>query len=74
MTGIGSTPSGAVVAEDVRDLQNWTGHRRGASGGRLVRLGLQTETLQRAHDRADGVSGDARIERRRLQLGMAERS
>ena len=26
MAGIGFTPSGPVVAEDVRDLQSWTGH------------------------------------------------
>src|SRR5271169_3105583 len=34
VAGIGATPSRSVVAEDVRDLQNWTGHdRRGYAGG-----------------------------------------
>src|ERR1019366_8292434 len=36
MASIGFTPSGPVVAEDVRDLQNWTDHQRRASSGRLV--------------------------------------
>jgi hypothetical protein len=74
MTGIGFTPSGPVVAEDVRNLRRWTGHQRRASGGRLVLLGLQTETFQRAHDRPDGVGGDARVDRRRLQFRMSERT
>src|SRR5271169_1336245 len=35
VAGIGATPSRSVVAEDVRDLQNWTGHdRRGYAGDR----------------------------------------
>src|SRR5258708_34350877 len=39
----------------------------------LVLLGLQRrEAVERAHDLADRVGGDARIERSRLKLGMAE--
>ena len=38
MASIGFTPNGPVVAEDVRDLQNWTCHQRRASSGRLVLL------------------------------------
>ena len=26
MAAVGATPSGPVIAEDVRDLHNWTGH------------------------------------------------
>ena len=74
VAGIGFTPSGPVVAEDVRNLQRWTGHERRALCGRLVLLGLQAETLQRAHDRADGVGGDVRIERRRFDLRMSEQN
>ena len=74
MASIGFTPSGPVVAEDVRNLQNWTGHPRRALCGRLVLLGLETEMLQRAHDRADGVGGDARVERRRVELRMSEQN
>src|SRR4029077_14703365 len=43
-------------------------------GGRLVRLSPQRQAVQRAHDRPDGVGGDARIERRRLKLGMPEQN
>jgi hypothetical protein len=32
MAAVGVTPSGAVVAEDIRDLQDWTGHEGPASG------------------------------------------
>jgi hypothetical protein len=48
------------------------GYQRRASGGRLVLLGLQTETFQRAHDRPDGVGGNAHVERRRFQFRMSE--
>ncbi len=41
----------------------------------LVFFGLQRrEAVERAHDLADRVGGDARIERSRLKLGMAEQS
>ena len=58
MAGIGLTPSGPVVAENVRDLQRWARHARCTLGGRLVLgftlLGHQRcETIQRAHDLAD---------------------
>ena len=39
MAGIGFTPSRSMVAENVRNLQNWTDHQRRVSSGRLVRLG-----------------------------------
>ena len=39
MASIGFTPKRAAwSAEDVRNLQNWTGHQRRASSGRLVLL------------------------------------
>jgi hypothetical protein len=44
MPAVGLTPSRAVIAEDVRDLQSWSSHRRrsygagGSSGCRLARL------------------------------------
>ena len=46
VAGIGFTPSGPVVAEDVRNLQNWTGHQRRALSGRLVLLA--DEMIERA--------------------------
>src|SRR5271169_4016540 len=46
-----------------------------AGGSSLVLLGHQRrEAIQRAHDRADGVGGNARIERRRFKLGMSEQN
>src|SRR5215471_11734951 len=41
MAAIGLTPSRAVIAEDVRDLQSWSSHGRrrySAGGSSLVRL------------------------------------
>ena len=38
MAGVGLTPSLAMAAEDVRDLQGETSHEKRASGGRF-RLG-----------------------------------
>jgi hypothetical protein len=79
MAGIGTTPSRSVVAKDIRNLQNWTRHDRRGLCGRivlgLILLGHQwREAIQRAHDRADGVGGNARIERRRFKLGMSEQN
>jgi hypothetical protein len=54
VSGIGATPRRSVVAEDVRDLQRWTGHgcwllRRRlvfpALFGLLAGLGQQVEGL-----------------------------
>jgi len=77
MAGIGLTPSGPIVAENVRDLQRWARHARCTLGGRLVLgftlLGHQRcETIQRAHDLADRVGGDVGVERRRVDLRMSE--
>jgi hypothetical protein len=79
MAGVGFTPRRSMAAENIRDLQPWTRHPRRASGGRLglgfILLGAQRrETIQRAHDVADRVGGDAGVERRRIELGMPERT
>ena len=69
MAGIGLTPCGAMVAEDIRDLQSWARHARRALGGRLM-LGLvllgdqRRQAIQRAHDVTDGFGSDARVLRR----------
>ena len=82
MAGVGLTPSLAMAAEDVRDLQGETSHEKWASGGQF-RLGgasrrnlgqVQTEPLQRTRHVADRVDGDARIKRGRFELGVSERS
>ena len=82
MAGVGLTPCRAMAAEDIRDLQDRTRHEKPASGGRFGFGGVprrflgqvQTKPLQRARHVADRVDGDAGIERRRLQFGVAERS
>ena len=77
MAGVGFTPRRSMAAENIRDLQRRARHARRALGGRLV-LGLvllghqRSETIQRAHDLADGVGGDAGVERCRIELGMPE--
>ena len=68
--GIGPAPRRPVVAEDVRDLQHWTGHscqplRRQlgfpAPPGLFARLRQQ---IKRALDAGDHAGGDARVARR----------
>src|SRR5450631_2596473 len=72
MTGIGFTPRRSVVAENIRDLQPWTRHARRASGGRLGLFELARDAIERAHDLPDGIGGDARIERRGVELGVPQ--
>ena len=87
MAGVGLAPRRSMVAEDIRNLQLWTCQERRALGRRiglgllfgrvfgLVRLGPQRrEAVERAHDLADRVGGDARVERRGDQLGMSKQS
>src|SRR5260370_35448172 len=62
VAGIGFTPSRSIVAEDVRDLQRWTGHERRGLCGRLVLLELEGNLLQRAHDFPDRLGGDAGVD------------
>ena len=68
--GIGSAPRRPAVAEDVGDLQHWTGHscqplRRQlgfpAPPGLFARLRQQ---IKRALDAGDHAGGDARVARR----------
>src|SRR5450432_3111990 len=45
---------------------------RAASAGRPDLAELEGDVLQRAHDLADGLGGDARVERRAVELGVPE--
>ncbi len=74
MAGVGFAPRRSVAAENIRDLQCWTRRNGRASGGRLDLLELEGDMLQRAHDLADRLGGDAGVERRRVELGMAKQS
>ena len=47
---------------------------RAVSAGRPDLLELDRDMLQRAHDLADGLGGDPRIERRGVELGVTEQS
>jgi len=77
MAGVGVAPRRSMAAEDIRNLQPWTLQQCRALGGRLgLLLGLvldlvllgpeRCEAVERAHDLADRVGGDARVERCRL--------
>jgi len=45
VTAVGMTPRGPVVAEDVRDLQNWTGHVGRYAGGSSFFFGTNGVSL-----------------------------
>ena len=70
MAGIGFTPSRSMVAENVRNLQNWTDHQRRVSSGRLVRL--VDKMIKRAGDVADRIGRDLRVARCRIEFGMSK--
>ena len=73
MAGIGLTPCRAMAAEDIRDLQSRTRHaRRAFRRAARTSLSLTRDALQRAHDLADRLGGDAGIERRGVELGVPE--
>jgi hypothetical protein len=74
VAGVGLAPRRSVVAVDIRDLQNRTPHYRRGLCGRLVTSGLQRgQAIQRAHDVPDGVGGDARVERGRIELRVPQK-
>jgi hypothetical protein len=75
VTAVGMTPRGPVVAEDIRDLQSWTG-RVDPLRRRLVLLLWHQwrEPVQRAYDFTDDVGGHIGVARRGIELGMSEQS
>ena len=77
MTAVGLTPSGTVIAEDLRDLQTETGHGRAGLLDRL-RLSLggryrQREAVERAFNAAQDVGGHVRVAGCRVQFGMSKK-
>ena len=77
MAAIGVAPSGTVVAEDIRNLQIWTGHEGHGLLGRLVLLGplvVLAQLIERAHDLGDQVGGHARVVRGRIEALVASRA
>jgi hypothetical protein len=63
LAGVGLPPRRAVVAEDIRDLQDRAAHVSRASGGRPHLLEVDRDTIERAHHALDRLGGDPGIER-----------
>src|SRR6266540_3947401 len=72
MASVGAPPRRPVVAEDIRDLQHWTGHDRRPLRRRLDRLVCRSallglllawlrQSVERALDIGDHAGGDARV-------------
>jgi hypothetical protein len=65
MAAIGLTPCSPVAAENIRDLQRWTGQGRTGLLDRLwLSLGVrrrQREAVERALDGAQDVGGHVRV-------------
>jgi hypothetical protein len=70
MAGIGFAPSRSMIAENIRDLQRRTRHASRALSWPLSLLAR--DVVERAHDLADGLGGDARIERCGIEPGVPE--
>ena len=70
MAAIGGTPSGTIIAKDIRDLQHRPDHGRGLGLATLL-WPFATEVLKRALDRRDHSGGNPRVARCRLQLVVA---
>jgi hypothetical protein len=49
VTAVGMTPRGPVVAEDIRDLQSWTGHFGRYAGGSCFFFGTSGVSLSARH-------------------------
>ena len=60
MTPVGFTESGAMVAEDIRDLQRWPGHGPSRLAGLF--LWLEVKILERAHHLTKQGIGDVRVD------------
>ena len=72
VAGVGFTPRRPVVAEDIRDLQRWTGHSRRRLGRRLHFLAVplsfpgsfvvwSRQPVERPLDGGDHAGGDVEI-------------
>jgi hypothetical protein len=73
MAGMGLTPCQAMAAEDIRNLQGRARHCRVSTGWPDL-LELERDVLQRAHDLANRLGGDAGIECGGIELVVAEQS
>ena len=69
---VGVTPNGAVIAEDIRDLQTGTGHSRRRLQRRALAWPKRRKQIERARHIAQDLACDACVARRRVQLGMSQ--
>jgi hypothetical protein len=79
MAAVGLTPSGTVIAEDVRDLQSWSNHNRrryGAGGFSVSRFARLWRGAFRpwALDLGDYSGRHAGVASRRLELVVSKRT
>src|SRR5215831_3547404 len=72
MAGIGLTPCRPMRAEDIRELERRARHARRVSSRRCGVLEGFDEMIERAHDLTQRIGGNARVESRCVELGMAE--
>ena len=74
MAGIGLTPCRPMRAEDIRELERRARHARRVLAGPGGRLEAFDQMIERAHDLTQRIGGNARVESRSVELGMAERT
>src|SRR5262249_22774297 len=72
MAGMGLTPSRAMVAEDIRNLQSRARHKCRASTRWPDLRELEHDMLQWAPDLADRLGGNLGIEYRGLEVGVTK--
>ena len=73
VTLVGTTPSGAVIAEDICDLQGWTGQSRRRLLRRVLLRSERRQLIERAQHIAQHLARDVGIARGRVELRMAQR-
>ena len=72
VAAIGFAPSGTVVAEDIRNLQSWTGHESRGLLRWLVFFPGLAQLIQWAHHLGDQIGGHACVVRGRIEALVAE--
>src|SRR5208282_4469283 len=72
MPGIGLAPGSPVATEDIRNLKRGARHGRWRLSWRIAPPLKKRKPVQGAHHLADRGGGHARIERRRVELGVSE--
>ena len=74
VSAVGLKPSGAEVAEDVRDFQSGALHKRARLLPGILVGSYRREAIERALDAADYLGRNGDVDRGRLQLRMSEQN